>query len=92
MTIIYLFITYYQFCYKSNKTGAISGAGTAYSAVCSVAQSAGFFSCVVFCKSLLVLFPLAIVLSVLRLTASDYPFGLWYIQTFLKVVPYTTGR
>jgi hypothetical protein len=45
-----------------------------------VAQSLVF--CLVFCKSLFVylnvLFPLAIVLSVLlRITASDYPF--WYL-------------
>ena len=35
--------------------------------------------CVVFCRSLFVLcfFPLAIVLSVLRCTASDYPFGIF---------------
>ena len=66
-------------------TSAISGAGTAYIAVCSVAQSAGFFFCVVFCKSLFDLFPLAIVLSVLRLTASDDPFRVWYVQMFLNI-------
>jgi hypothetical protein len=34
-----------------------------------------------FCKSLFVL--LTIILSVLRLTTSDYPF--WYLQTFFQV-------
>jgi len=34
------------------------------------------FLCVVFCKSLFVLFLLAIMMSVLRLTASDYSFGI----------------
>ena len=33
--------------------------------------------CVMFCKSLFVLFLLAIPLSVLRVTASDYPFGIF---------------
>ena len=32
--------------------------------------------CVMFCRSLFVLFPLAILLSVLRFTASDYLFGI----------------
>jgi len=36
---------------------------------------------VVFCKSLFVLFPLVIVLSVLQFTASDYP--IQYLQAFL---------
>jgi hypothetical protein len=34
------------------------------------------FLCVVFCKSLFVLFLLAIMMSVLRLTASDYSVGI----------------
>jgi hypothetical protein len=33
--------------------------------------------CVMFCRSLFVLFLLAIVLSVLRFTDSDYPFGVF---------------
>ena len=40
-----------------------------------VARSLVF--CVVFCRSLLVLFLLAIVLSVRRFTDSDYPFGIF---------------
>jgi hypothetical protein len=41
-----------------------------------------FVLCVMLCKSLLVLFLLVIMLSVLlRFTTSDYPF--WYLQTFL---------
>ena len=40
-----------------------------------VARSLVF--CVVFCRSLFVLFLLAIVLSVLRFTDFDYPFGIF---------------
>ena len=40
--------------------------------------------CVVFCRSLFVLFVLAIVLSVLRFAGSNYPFC--YLQTPLKLV------
>jgi hypothetical protein len=40
-----------------------------------IAQSLVF--CVEFCKSLFVLFRLAIVLSVLRFTDADYPFGIY---------------
>jgi hypothetical protein len=51
---------------------------TVFTEVC-VAQSLVF--CVGFCKSLFVLFLLAILLSVLRYTASDYTFN----QTFLAL-------
>jgi hypothetical protein len=37
--------------------------------------------CVMFCRSLFVLFPLTIVLSVLLFTDSDYPFG--FFKLFL---------
>ena len=70
---------------NSNMTGVTSGAGTAnlpehlsstpgFSGV-RVAQYLVF--CVVFCRSLLVLFLLALVLSVLYFTASDYNFGIF---------------
>jgi hypothetical protein len=52
-----------------------------------VARSVVF--CVVFCRSLFALFVLAIVLSVLRFTASEYQFG--YLQRFLKDTKGVTG-
>jgi len=70
---------------NNNTTGVTSEAGTVnpsehlcsppvFSSVC-VARSLVFF--VIFFVSLFVLFPLAIVSSVLlRFTASDYPFGI----------------
>ena len=42
-----------------------------------------FVVCVMRCRSLFVLFPLVIVLSVLRLTASGYPFGI--LKHFLTI-------
>ena len=46
--------------------------------------------CVMFCKSLYVLFLLAIVLSVLRFTDSDYPFGIFKLfliqSSFLNLI------
>jgi hypothetical protein len=57
-----------------------------------VARSLVF--CVVFYRSLSVLFHLTIVLSVLQFTASDYPFGILKYTTYLlgthHEVKYTT--
>jgi hypothetical protein len=52
-----------------------------------VARSLVF--CVVFCRSLFVLFIFAIVLSVLRFTDSDYPFGIFKLfkQLFFCILP-----
>ena len=68
-----------------NTTGDTSGAGSVYSSELSrvqpdlsgilVVQSIVY--CVGFCRSLFVLFLLPIVLSDLRLTASNYPFVLF---------------
>ena len=44
---------------------------------CGVRIVQSLFLCVVFCRSLFVLFLLAIVLSVLRSAASDFPFGIF---------------
>jgi hypothetical protein len=66
---------------NENLTVAISGAGTAYPSsppflvisCCSI-----FAFCVVFCRSLFVLFLLAITLSILpQFTDSDYPVGIF---------------
>ena len=64
--------------FNSNMMGVTGGTGTAnisgapeFSLVCS-AQS--LISCVVFCRSLFVLFLLPIVLSILQLMASDYSY------------------
>jgi len=55
----------------------LSGAGTTYTCGVRVAQSS-VFSVLVFYNSLFVLFPFAIVLSILLLfMASDYPFGIF---------------
>jgi hypothetical protein len=51
--------------------------------VVRVAQSLVY--CVVFCRSLFVSFLLVIVLSVLRLKASDYPFGILDLR--LLIIP-----
>jgi len=71
----------------SNTTDATSGAGTAYPS--GAPEFTPFFSAVrvtrslvlflMFCRSLFVLFLLAIVLSVLWYTDSDYPFGVFKI-------------
>ena len=46
--------------------------------------------CVMFCRSLFVLFLLAIALSVfLRFTASDYPFGIFKLKTNIAILPTT---
>jgi hypothetical protein len=69
------FMTYHRVCDKSNTTGATCGAGTAYPSgvhpcFSGVRAVRSLFFYVLLCRSLFVL--LAIVLSVLRLTASDY--------------------
>jgi hypothetical protein len=65
-------------------TGVTSGAGTTYPSIAPefILGFVGFvlldllLSVQVVCRSLFVLFLLAIVLSVLRFTDSDYPFGI----------------
>jgi len=71
------FMTYHRVCDKSNTTGATCGAGTAFLSgahefirFSGVRAVRSLFFYVMLCRSLFVL--LAIVLSVLRLTASDY--------------------
>jgi hypothetical protein len=76
-------ICYHRLFNKNNTTGNTCGAGTAYPSgaheftpVCSGVRVARYLVfCVKFCRSLFVLYMLAIVLSRL-------PF--WYLQTFLK--------
>jgi len=79
------FMTYHQVCNKSDTISATSGGGPAtfqehlsspsgFSAV-RVARSLVF--CVLSCGSLFVLYHLDIVLSVLRITASDFFFGIF---------------
>ena len=61
------FFIHDRVCNKSNTTGVTCGVRVARSLV----------DCVMFCRSLFVLFLLAIVLSVLlRFTPFDYPFGI----------------
>ena len=70
---------------KSNTTGVTCGWGSPYPsgapeftpAFSGVRVTRSLVFCVVFCRSLFVLFLLTIVLSVLRITASDYPFGVF---------------
>jgi hypothetical protein len=69
-------------CNKSNTTGATCGAGTAcpsgaheFTPVFREIRVAwSLVSCVMFCRSLFV--PFLFVISVLRFTASAYPFGI----------------
>jgi len=83
--ILSQFMTYHPICNKSNTAGTASGTGTAYPSGAPeftlvfswvhVAQSlVSLVFCVEFCRSLFVLFCLAIVLSVLPFTACEYPF------------------
>jgi hypothetical protein len=84
----------HRVCNYSNTTGATSGAGTVYPS--REAEFTPVFSGVrvtpsliifaMFCRSLFVL--LVIVLSVLRFTDSDYPFGIFklFIQTLLMII------
>ena len=79
-------ITYHWICNKSNTTGAACGAGTAYPSptheftpdLSRVRDAGSLNLCVVLCRSLFVLFLLAIVLFVLLcIKDSDYPFGIF---------------
>ena len=90
-------MTYHRVCRKSITTGATSGAGTAYTSeepkfspdFSGVRVTRSLVFCVIFVHPCLSFcnFPfLAIVLSVLRFTASDYPFGtfkLFYIHEYV---------
>jgi len=88
MFVLYSFMTYQRICTKSNTTGATLGAGIDYPSgapeftlVFSGVRVAWFLVfCVMFCRSLFVLFHLAIVFPVLRFTASDYPFGIFKLM------------
>ena len=79
-------MTYQQVCNKSKTMGATCGAGTAYPygwpeftpVVSGVRFVRSLVFCVLFCRSLFVLFLLAIVLSMLWFMASDYPFGIFW--------------
>ena len=75
--------------------GATSGAGTAYPSgafdftlvFCGVRVTRSLVFSAIFCRSLFVLFLLAIALSVLRFADSDYPFGifkLFYTESTAK--------
>ena len=80
-----LFMAYHRVCSKSNMMGATCGAGTGKAFRCTRVHSmfqwgscCSLVFCVMFRRSLFVLFLLYIVLSVLvRFTASDYPFGIF---------------
>ena len=69
--ILSSFVTCHRVCNKSNTAGATCRAGTIY---CSRAPERGLVFCVIFCRSLFILW----------FTTSDYPFGtfwlpLWYL-------------
>jgi len=93
--ILSSFTTNHRIYSSSNKTGATCGTGTVYTSGSTpvfsgvhVARSLLF--CVMFCRSLFVLFRLVIMLSVLlQITASDYPCGivkLFWDKFFLKQI------
>jgi hypothetical protein len=81
---------------KSNTTGVTCGWGSPYPsgapeftpAFSGVRVTRSLVFCVVFCRSLFVLFLLTIVLSVLRITASDYPFGVFKPQGLVSFKTY----
>jgi hypothetical protein len=87
---------------NSNTTGVTCGAGSSslsgipefttgfyWELCCSIFS----FLCNVFCRSLFVLFPLAIVLPVLlRFTSSDYPFGIFKLFICDIVMNETNGK
>ena len=84
-SVLYILKTYHRVSSQINTTGATSGLGTAHVTRAheftpgfqwSSCHSIFRFMCM-FCKSLFVLFPLAIVMSALRFTDSDYPFGIF---------------
>ena len=88
-------MTHHRVSYYSNTTGATSGTGTAFPSGVHlglfdrVAVSQSLVFCVVFSRSYFVPFRMTIVMSVLRLTASDhdYPFGIF--KLFLAPRPET---
>jgi hypothetical protein len=79
-------VTYHRFSNKNNTMGGTSGAGTGYPIGSpefiplfnGVHITKSMVFCVVFCRSLCVLLSFAhCILVVLRLTASNYPFGIF---------------
>ena len=84
--VLFSFMTYHRACNESNTTSVTSGAWTAYPSE-NLSPPPGFSGVrvirflvlyVMFWRSLFVLLLLAIVLSVLlRITTSDYPFGIF---------------
>ena len=85
LPVLSSFRTCHRVCYQSNTTDATSGSGTAtfpkhlnsLPMFSGVRVTRFLVLCVMLCRSLFVLFLLAIVLSVLRFTDSDYPFGIF---------------
>ena len=85
------FVTYHRVCNKSNTISVTCGGGPAY-LFGTPTFILGFYlcsCCPIFsflCWSLLVLFVLSIVLSVIRLTTSDYLFGIFKLFIIEKRV------
>ena len=89
--------TYHRICNQINTTGATSGTGTAYPSgaheyipgFSQVRVTPSLVLCVMFCRRLFVslsFVPLTIVvLAVLRLTYSDYPFGIFKVILKTKI-------
>ena len=77
----YSFMTYHRVCNHSNMTGATCRTGTDYTSVArflnEIQVDLSLVFCVMFCRLVFVLCLLVIVLSVLRLPASNYPFGIF---------------
>ena len=69
-------------------TGAASAFPYRPPSWCPVLVARSFVFCVVFCRSLFVLFLLAIVLSVLRIMDYDYPFGIFKLFLLVKLTRY----
>ena len=69
-------------------TGAASAFPYRPPSWCPVLVARSFVFCVVFCRSLFVLFLMAIVLSVLRFMDSDYPFGIFKLFLLVKFTRY----
>ena len=78
-------MTYHCVCSWSSTTGATGGAPKFIPSFNGVRVVRSLVFCVMFCRSLFVLFSLTIVLSVLQFTDSDYPFGFFKLclQQFL---------
>ena len=76
----FLIVMIYHLIFNVRYTmDATSGSGNAYPSVFNVVRVAqSIVSCIVFCRRLFfVFFLMAIVLSVLRFSASDYPFDIF---------------